>query len=125
MVLCFQGSDIHLDMDFHGYSDADWCRDTNTSHSTFGFVFISNGAAIRYSSKRQTMIALSSTESEYVGLSNAGQHLTWLQAFFEEIGHLQTGPTSLRCNNQAAIILMKDPQYRTRTMHIKRKFHFI
>lgn len=43
---------------------------------------------------------------------------------FEEIGQLQTSPTSLRCDNQV-IILAKDPQYQTRTMHIERKFHFI
>lgn len=45
--------------------------------------------------------------------------------FFKEIGHKQAEPTSLKCDNQAAIILSKDPQYRTRTMHIEHKFHFI
>ncbi|KZP13645.1 hypothetical protein FIBSPDRAFT_677726, partial [Athelia psychrophila] len=43
MALCFQGSDFHLDMDLHGYSDADCpLGDTDTSRSTSGFVFISN-----------------------------------------------------------------------------------
>ena len=71
------------------------------------------------------MVALLSTESKYIGLSNASQHLMWLWTFYEELGHSQPGPTKLYCDNQAAIILIKDPQYHTCTMHIKWKFHFI
>jgi hypothetical protein len=125
MELVFDGSNMNLDLDFHGYSDADWSGDSDTSRSTSGFVFISNGGAIGWSSKRQPMVSLSSTESEYIGLSNAGQHLLWLRSFYEEIGHTQTDPTDLFCDNQAAIILTKDPQFRARTKHIQRKYHFI
>jgi hypothetical protein len=125
MQLTYHGTAVDIGMDFHGWTDADWCGDSDTSKSTSGFVFISNGGAIGWSSKRQTMVALSSTESEYIGLSNAGQHLMWLRTFYEELGHSQPGPTKLYCDNQAAIILTKDPQYRTRTMHIERKFHFV
>ena len=71
------------------------------------------------------MVALSTTESEYIGLSNAGQHLAWLRTFFDEIGHPQKGPTQLFCDNQAAIILSRDPQFRARTKHIQRKYHFV
>jgi hypothetical protein len=125
MQLTYHETAVDIGMDFHGWTDADWCGDSDTSKSTSGFVFISNGGAIGWSSKRQTMVALSSTESEYIGLSNAGQHLMWLRTFYEELGHSQPGPTELYCDNQAAIILTKDPQYRTRTMHIERKFHFV
>ena len=96
MVLQFDGSDVTGDMDFHGYSDADWSGDRDTSRSTSGFVFISNRGAIGWSSKRQSLVALSSTESEYIGLSNAGQHLAWLCTFFTELGHPQTGPSELQ-----------------------------
>jgi hypothetical protein len=71
------------------------------------------------------MLALSTTKSEYIGLSNAGQHLAWLRSFFDEIGHPQKGPTQLFCDNQAAIILSRDPQFRARTKHIQRKYHFV
>jgi transposase InsO family protein len=124
-VLQYDGSDGGMDLDFHGYSDADWSGDPDTSRSTSGFVFISTGGAIGWSSKRQTMVALSSTESEYIGLANAGQHLAWLRSFFEEIGQPQSDATELRCDNRAAIILSKDPQFRARTKHIQRKYHYI
>jgi hypothetical protein len=125
LALRFDGSDIAGAMDFRGYSDADWSGDADTSRSTSGYVFISNRAAIGWSSKRQAMVALSTTESEYIGLSNAGQHLLWLRAFFEDLGYGQSGPTELNCDNQAAIILTRDPQFRSRTKHIARKFHFV
>ena len=71
------------------------------------------------------MVALSTTESEYIGLSLAGQHLGWLRTFFEEIGHSQKGPTTLHCDNQAAIILSRDPQFRAQIKHIQWKYHHI
>ena len=64
-------------------------------------------------------------ESEYIGLSNAGQHLAWLRSFFDEIGYPQKAPTELFCDNQVAIILCRDPQFRAWTKHIQRKYHFV
>jgi hypothetical protein len=123
--ITYNGYGIGMDMNFLGYTDADWNGDNDTSRSTSGYVFISNDGAISWSSRRQSMVALSSTESEYIGLSNAGQHLAWLRSFFEEIGHPQESPTELRCDNRAAIILTKDPQFRARTKHIQRKYHYV
>ena len=111
MELCFDGTELSTDMDFHGCSDAGWSQDPDNSHSTSHFVFISNHKAISWSSKQQSMVALSTTESEHIGLSNAGQHLAWLWAFFDEVGHTQKAPTELFCDNQAAIILCHDPQF--------------
>ena len=114
-----------MDLDFHGYTDADWGGCNDTSKSTSGFVFISSRGAIGWSSKRQSMVSLSSTESEYIGLTNAGQHLAWLRSFFEELGRPQAGATELRCGNRAAIILSQDAQFRARTKHIQRKYHYV
>ena len=54
------------------------------------------------------MVVLSTTESEYIRLSNAEQHLAWLQPFFDEVGHTQKAPIELLCDNQAAMILCCD-----------------
>src|SRR5947209_14778440 len=104
-----------MDMDFHGYMDTDWSGDPDTSKSTSGYVFITNRAAVSWASKCQSMVALSSTESKYIGLSAAGQHLQWLCIFFEELGHPQMSATELFYDNQAAIILCQDPQFQART----------
>ena len=51
MELVYNGSNVAMDMDFHGYSDADWSGDPDTSHSTSGYIFISNQAAISWVSR--------------------------------------------------------------------------
>ena len=101
MELCYDGNDINSDLVFHGFSDADWPGDTDTSRSTSGYVFIANHGAIGWASKRQSMVALSTTESEYIGLSIAGQHLAWLHIFFAELSLPQELPTDLGNDNMA------------------------
>ena len=64
-------------------------------------------------------------ESKYIGLSDTGQHIAWLRTFFDEIGHPQKEPTSLKCDNEAAIILSCDLQFRAQTKHIQRKYHYV
>ncbi|KAJ2911698.1 hypothetical protein MD484_g8716, partial [Candolleomyces efflorescens] len=112
-------------MTFHGFVDAAWSDDIDTSKSTGGYVFISNEGAVGWSSKRQPMVSLSSTEAEYISMCYAGQHLAWLRSFLEDIGHKQTSPTDLYNDNQGAIALSKDPQFRARTKHIQRKYHYV
>ena len=55
------------------FSDADWGNDKDTRRSVYGFVFLINGGAVSWKSKRQTVVALSSTEAEYVGYSEAAK----------------------------------------------------
>ena len=71
------------------------------------------------------MVALSFTESKYIGLANTEQHLTWLRSFCEKLDKLQDGATELRCDNQVAIILTKDPWFRARSKHIQCKYHSV
>jgi hypothetical protein len=127
MELVYAGSKSRTSptMTFHGFVDAAWSDDIDTSKSTGGYIFISNEGAVGWSSKRQLMVSLSSTEAEYISMCYAGQHLAWLRSFLEDIGHKQTSPTDLYNDNQGAIALSKDPQFRARTKHIQRKYHYV
>lgn len=78
MELRFDSNDVSMDMPFHSYSDVDWSGDPDTSRSTSSHMFLSAQGAIGWASKQQTMVALSSTESEYIGLCYMCQHLAWL-----------------------------------------------
>ena len=110
---------------FIGYSNADWSGDGDTSCSTSGYVFMFCGAVIGWSSKQQSLIAMSSMESEYIGLANAGMHLSWLHMFFKDIGLIQRDPNDLYCDNQGALTVCKDLEYCACTKHIQRKYHSI
>ncbi len=72
-----------------GYSDSDWAGDHADKKSTLGFVFTLNEGPIRYGSKKQAVVALSSTEAEYVALSLEAQEATWLRLLLMELGLLQ------------------------------------
>ena len=65
----------------HGYTDADWASSISDRRSTSGFMFSLGSAAISWSSKKQPIVALSSTEAEYKGAPMAACEVAWLQKF--------------------------------------------
>uniref|UniRef100_A0A2N9EVE4 Reverse transcriptase Ty1/copia-type domain-containing protein n=1 Tax=Fagus sylvatica TaxID=28930 RepID=A0A2N9EVE4_FAGSY len=64
-----------------GYSDANWISDTNDTKSTSGYVFTLGGAAVSWKSSKQTCIARSTMESEFIALDKAGEEAEWLRHF--------------------------------------------
>ena len=71
--------------DVTGFSDADWGSDKDTRKSTHGYVFLINGGAVSWKCRRQTVVALSSTEAEYIGYSEAAKEAIWLHRILAEI----------------------------------------
>ncbi|XP_070011328.1 secreted RxLR effector protein 161-like [Nicotiana tabacum] len=65
--LCYQGTDLQL----KSYTDADWGGDLDERKSTSGYTFLLNNGAVSWSSKKQSCIALSTMEAEFVALSAA------------------------------------------------------
>ena len=73
----------------------------------------------------QSIVALSSTEVEYVAVTSAGTQALWLRKFLEEIGEKQVQPTVIYCDNVSAIKLAKNPVHHSMTKHFDLKYHFI
>lgn len=111
-------------IDLYGYSDADWASQMDR-HSISGFVFFVGIGAISWSAKKQPIVTLSSTESEYVALTHAAKDLIWLRKLLLELSFLSNGSTILFSDNQGAIRLTKDSTFHARTKHIDIRFHFI
>ena len=57
----------------YGYADADFASDLNSRKSTTGWIFMYNGGAISWRSHQQSVIALSTSEAEYMALSDAAK----------------------------------------------------
>src|SRR6266571_9508209 len=89
---------------FHGYADASLAN-VEGCKSTSGYVFLEGGGAITWLSKKQSVVALSSTEAEYVALSEAGRKACWLRSLYEELGFKQTHPTLIKSDNNGAIAM--------------------
>ena len=80
--LVYQGSELRL----VGYSDADWGGDLDQRKYTSGYVFLLNKGVISCCSKKQTCIALSTMEVEFIACSAAVQEAVWLRIFFGNLG---------------------------------------
>jgi hypothetical protein len=106
------------------YSDADWASQLHR-HSISGFASFVGDGAVSWSSKKQPIVTLSSTESEYVALTHAAQEVIWLRKLLSELRNDPESATQLFCDNQGAISLAKDPTFHARTKHIDTKFHFV
>ena len=68
-----------------GYSDANWISGSTDSKSTSGYVFTLGGAAMSWKSSKQTCIARSTMESEFIALDTAADEAEWLKHFLEDI----------------------------------------
>ena len=90
-----------------------------------GYVAILEGGAIAWSSKKQWMIVLSTTEAKYMALTEGAKQLIWLRRFIWELSIDQSQPTSLHSDNLGAITLSQDMTYHTCTKHINVAYHFI
>jgi transposase InsO family protein len=121
MKLCFTEPSATL----QGFCDADWASDVDERRSCTGYVFKLSGGAISWRSKRQATIALSSTEAEYMALSEIACETIWLRQLLAEIEGKPQEETLIFCDNQSAIKLSKSEAYRPRTKHIDIRHHHI
>ena len=108
-------------LDLRGFSDSDW----GVKHSTTGYVFLFNGAAIAWGSKKQISVALSSCEAELMALSEAAKEACYLSTYAEEVGLSSGRPIDLSGDNQAARDLAYNPEHHQRTKHIARRHFFV
>ena len=104
--------------------DADIAGDVDGRKSTTGYVYILGGTIISWVSKLQKIVVISTTEAEYVAITEASKEMVWIQSFLKELGHKQ-GKGVLYCDSQNAIHLAKNPVYHARTKHIQVRYHFI
>jgi hypothetical protein len=124
-----QGLGLVLDgskgMDISCYADANWAGDVATRRSTTGFLVKIGNCPVSWSSKRQTTVALSTTEAEYMSVSAATQEVVWIRNLLEELGLKPTGPTTVYQDNQGAIAMSKNPVQHGRTKHIDIRHHYV
>ena len=90
-----------------------------------GYIFYLSEGAISWSSKRQATVALSSTEAEYMALTQATKKAIWLRSLLAELNYTQECSTTLFEDNQSAIALAKNPVHHTRSKHIDIQHHFV
>lgn len=108
-----------------GYADADWAEDKKDRKSNSGFLFKYNGGAIAWACRKQSCIALSTTEAEYVALAEASQEAIWIRRLLDDFGEEQRLATTMYEDNQSCLKLIKNKRHSNRTKHIDTKYHFV
>ena len=108
-----------------GFCDADWGSNIDDRRSITGYIFLFNGSAISWKSKKQPSVALSSVEAEYMSASQATREAVWLKRFLHELNIATDKPISIACDSQGAIAVAKNPEYHARTKHIDIQHHYV
>jgi hypothetical protein len=109
----------------NGYCDADWAGDVDDRKSTTGCAIKINDCLINWISKKQSTVALSSAEAEYMAISATIQEMKWIRNLLIELNVLSDLTPRLYCDNQSAIAISQNDKFHNRTKHIDIRHHFI
>ncbi|KAJ8751551.1 hypothetical protein K2173_016789 [Erythroxylum novogranatense] len=113
------------DEELMAFTDSDYAGDIEDRKSTSGYVFLMNGSAVAWSSKKQPIVTLSTTEAEFVAAAGCACQAVWMRRILKELGYTQKGCTTVMCDNSSAIKLSKNPVLHGRSKHIDVRFHFL
>ena len=107
-----------------GYSDSDYAGDVDSRRSMTGYVFTLSGSVVSWKATLQAAVTLSTTEAEYMALTEAAKEGIWLQGLVGDLG-LHQDQAVVFCDSQSAICLAKDQVHHERTKHIDVRYHFL
>ena len=107
-----------------GYCESDWASSDESRRSTTGYKY---GSAISWKSRQQPTVTLSSTETEYIGLSACTREALYLKQLCKEMDPKFVIPETIFIYeyDHGAIALVENTVHHQRTKHIDIRFHFI
>lgn len=110
---------------FVAYSDSDHAGCLDTRRSTSGCLIKMGTGAVSWSSKKQTTVAISSTEAEYTAAVATGKEVIWMRSLLRELHFPIDAATPMMMDNQSAIAVTKNPEHHGRMKHIDIQHHWI
>ena len=113
------------DLSFRGFCDANYAGDHDDRKSRTGYLFLLANGAVARCSKRQGCTADSTTQAEFVAMSESVKEAIWLRRLIQSLDFPSHAPTPIFSDNQGAIQLVKNPKYHKHTKHIETKYYLI
>nr|AEJ07899.1 Opie3 putative pol protein [Zea mays subsp. mexicana] len=110
--------------DLVGYSDSDYARCKVDRKSTSGTCQFLGRSLVSWNSKKQTSVALSTAEAEYVAAGQCCAQLLWMRQTLRDFGY-NLSKVPLLCDNESAIRMAENPVEHSRTKHIDIRHHFL
>ncbi|GKB95736.1 hypothetical protein Tco_0981873 [Tanacetum coccineum] len=126
MFLVYGGNpEAELRVDY--YCDAGFETDRDDTKSQTRYVFIFNGGVVDWKSSKQSTIAMSAIEAEYIAASKAGMEAVWIRKFISGLGILPTinEPIKVFCDNSVALHFANEPGVQRGARHYHRKYHYV
>jgi hypothetical protein len=120
-----QPVDEGKDWNLISYCDSNWAVDAETRISVTGFIIYLLGVPICWRSKGQKGMTLSSSEAEYVVISEAVKEIRFAYYLLENIGKNIKLPIMVRCDNIGAIFMAEKSSSGVCTSHVETRYHFI
>ena len=113
-----------VNLEVIGYSDLDYAGCIDSRKSTSGYVFMLAGGAVSWRSAKQTLIATSTMEAEFVSCFEASSHGVWLKSFIDGLRVVDSisRPLKIYCDNSAAVFMAKNNKSSSRNKHINIKY---
>ena len=126
-----RGLEVYVDADFAGNWNPKEFEDPDTARSRHGYFITFAGCPIVWKSQLQTEIALSSTESEYTGLSYALREAIPIMRLFQEMIDngipIESAEAKVHCkvfeDNTGALEITRVHKFRPRTKHLNNRLH--
>jgi hypothetical protein len=113
------------DFTLSGYIDSDWAGSVADRKSTSGCCFSLGSAMISWQSRKQSSIALSTAEAEYIAACFASYEAIWLRKLLTSLSDLEMRATVILCDNQSCIKMIENPVFHDRSKHIEIRYHYI
>ncbi|KAE8231736.1 hypothetical protein CF326_g3244 [Tilletia indica] len=113
------------DAQIEGFCDADHAKDPTTRRSVSGYAFFIHGNLISWRSRLQATVAISSTESEYMAMSEAAREAKWVRTFTTELHLAPRRATDIFTDSSGAYSLARNPEGHNRLKHVDTHHHFV
>jgi hypothetical protein len=117
----YQGDEVKIT----GYCDADWGGDITDRKSTTGYCTMINDNLVSWQTKKQTTVAQSSAEAEYMAINDVAREVMWIRMILTELNVKIVTPTVIYVDNQPAIRISENSSDHARSKHIDIKHYYI
>ncbi|XP_062088866.1 secreted RxLR effector protein 161-like [Humulus lupulus] len=112
------------EMHLTGFVDADYASNKDTRRSTTAYSFMMNNSCICWKSQLQSVVALSTTEAQFMATTEAFKEAVWLQGIMQELKQIKHS-TIIYSDSQSSIHFCKNPVYHEKSKHIDIRLYWI
>ncbi|KAL8087693.1 hypothetical protein AgCh_037733 [Apium graveolens] len=131
-IFCYLSGTINLGLfypisntfDHVGYSDADYAGSQTDRKSTSGVCNFLGSSLVCWQSKKQTSVALSTTEGEYLAAGSCCSQILWMMQTLKDFG-IKCDKVPIYCDNTSTINISENPVLHSRTKHIDVRHHLL